>query len=201
MELDTILNIMAEYNLTADELLLVYLTFISQSENGNSNYNRIYFERWYNQGGNKCLKELFNSLKEKNVIIKNYNPDEYDPDEIEFNKNFLKKYWKYSGELGKELLEKYPKTMIINGRIVYLDNISKQFINESDFYFWYSTKIGHDVKKHKQILDILAWAKSQNLINFGILEFIASRKWEQFAEMKNNGITGMASTNDIYTTA
>ena len=34
MELDTILNIMAKYKLTADELLLVYLTFIAQTENG-----------------------------------------------------------------------------------------------------------------------------------------------------------------------
>jgi len=34
MELKTILNIMAAYNLTADELLLIYMTFIAREEQG-----------------------------------------------------------------------------------------------------------------------------------------------------------------------
>ena len=36
MDLNTILNIMAEYNLTAEELLLVYVTYIAREENGNN---------------------------------------------------------------------------------------------------------------------------------------------------------------------
>ena len=35
---------MAKYKLTADELLLVYLTFIAQTENGDPKINRNYFE-------------------------------------------------------------------------------------------------------------------------------------------------------------
>lgn len=45
MELDVILNIMAKYKLTADELLLVYLSYIACSENGNSDQNRKYFHK------------------------------------------------------------------------------------------------------------------------------------------------------------
>nr|DAE19948.1 MAG TPA: hypothetical protein [CrAss-like virus sp. ctYsL76] len=45
MELDTILNIMAKYRLTADEILLVYLTFLAQTENGDPEKHRIYFSR------------------------------------------------------------------------------------------------------------------------------------------------------------
>ena len=45
MSLDTILNIMTKFKLTADELLLVYLTFIAQSENGDPDKHRIYFKR------------------------------------------------------------------------------------------------------------------------------------------------------------
>lgn len=200
MELDTILNIMAEYNLTGEELLLVYLTFISQSENGNSEYNRVYFKKWYENGGKHRLKELFDSLQSKGVIVKNYNPEAYDPNEIQFNKNFIKKYWKYSGTLGQELLQAYPDEMYLNGRPIYLKNIVKHFINESDFYFWYSTKIGHSIEKHKKILDILKWASENNLITFGIIEFIASRKWELFEKMRDKGINGSSSTYDIYST-
>lgn len=45
MTLDTILNIMSKHQLTADELLLIYLTFIAQTENGDPDKNRIYFKQ------------------------------------------------------------------------------------------------------------------------------------------------------------
>lgn len=45
MELDTILNIMTKYQLTAEEVLLIYLTFISQTENGNPEEHRVYFRK------------------------------------------------------------------------------------------------------------------------------------------------------------
>jgi hypothetical protein len=41
-------------------------------------------------GGQAKLKSLFESLKEKGIIKKNYNPEKFIPDEIEFNQNFLK---------------------------------------------------------------------------------------------------------------
>jgi hypothetical protein len=45
MNLDTILNIMSKYELTADELLLVYLTFNASSENGTNPENIKYFKK------------------------------------------------------------------------------------------------------------------------------------------------------------
>ena len=59
----------------------------------------------------------------------------YDPEEIEFNKHFLKQYFKLSGELGKELLKAYPKTLTIGNKLVYLTNISKKFLDQNEFYF------------------------------------------------------------------
>ena len=44
---------MAKYKLTADELLLVYLTFIAQTENGDPKINRNYFRRWYEGAAKK----------------------------------------------------------------------------------------------------------------------------------------------------
>ena len=67
MDLNTILNIMAEYNLTAEELLLVYVTYIAREENGN---NITYFNKWFNNGGKDRLRDLFNYLKYKGVILK-----------------------------------------------------------------------------------------------------------------------------------
>jgi hypothetical protein len=38
LELKTILNLMATYNLTADELLLIYLTFLARDEEGHPEF-------------------------------------------------------------------------------------------------------------------------------------------------------------------
>lgn len=201
MELDTILNIMTKYGLTAEELLLIYLTFISQTENGNPDEHRIYFKRWYDGGGKERLRSLFNSLKDKGIIKKNYNPSTYNPDEIEFNQNFIKQYYKLTGELGQELMSAYPTTLYINERYVSLKNISKRFKDLQEFYFWYSSTIGHSISKHREIIDILEWAKANNLVHIPIVEFVASCKWNEFKEMKAKGVRGQASTYDIYKTA
>lgn len=196
MELNTIINIINKYNLSADELLLIYLTFISQSENGNG---RIYFEHWYNGTGKSKLLQLFNSLKEKGIIKKNYNPEEYDPDEIEFNKTFIKQYFKYTGELGKELYDNYPSFITINNKVYSLKNISKKFISLDEFYFYYSSTIGHNIDKHNEIMDLLKWGKENDLIRIGILEFVVSHKWTELLELKNdNKINNIASSESIF---
>lgn len=38
MELNTILNLMSTYNLTSEELLLVYLTFLARDEENHAEY-------------------------------------------------------------------------------------------------------------------------------------------------------------------
>lgn len=196
MELNTIINIINKYNLSADELLLIYLTFISQSENGNG---KIYFEHWYNGTGKNKLLQLFNSLKEKGIIKKNYNPEEYDPDEIEFNKTFIKQYFKYTGELGKELYDNYPSFITINNKVYSLKNISKKFISLDEFYFYYSSTIGHNIDKHNEIMDLLKWGKENDLIRIGILEFVVSNKWNELLELKNdNKINNIASSESIF---
>lgn len=195
MSLDTILNIMSEYKLTADELLLVYLTFVAQSENGG---NTNYFLRWYDSYGKYNLKNLFESLKEKGVILKNYNPSAYVPEEIEFNSHFLKKYFKLTGQLGQELYNAYPSYMYINGKIVSLKNISKIFRDLNELYFKYASIIKHSVDKHKEILDILEWAKSQDLVTVSLPEFIISCKWNEYKELRDKGVQGKADVSEIY---
>jgi hypothetical protein len=96
------------------------------------------------------------------------------------------------------LWSKYPDEIYINGKYVSLKNISKRFISLDQFYFWYASTIGHSIDKHNQIIQILDWAKSNELIHISIIEFVASQKWLEFKSMKENGIKGSAHTYDVY---
>ena len=201
MSLDTILNIMTKHGLDCNEIMLLYLTFIAQSENWKPEQSKVYFEKWYDAGGSKILKQTFESLKEKGVIIKNYCPDSYIPDEVELNKTFVKSWFKLTGELGKELYNAYPSHMWLNGKTIFLRNHSKRFLNLEDLFFWYAKTIGHSIEYHRFILDTLAWAKEHNLIQFSLLEFIGSQKWLELDEMRKNGIQNRASSMEAFDTA
>lgn len=184
MELNTILNICIAHNLTFDEFFLIYMTLLARDEENHSEY----LGKWFSNGGKERLRELFNSLKNKGIILKSYNAESYVPNDIQFNKNFIKSWYKQSGEMGQELFDSYPGFVEVKGKLYSLKNISKKFYSLDEFYFYYSATIGHNPEKHREVMDILAWAKEKNLINFGILEFCASRKWEMFKEMREKGI-------------
>ena len=196
MELNTILNIMAEYHISADELLLIWLTLYARDEEGHSEF---FLKWWTDCEGKQKLKTMFENLKEKSIIKKNYNPESYVPNDIEFNKNFLKKYYKQSGVLGKELFDNYEPFIQINGKMASLRNIAKKFYTLEEFYFYYSSQIGHNPEKHKEVMEILRWARENKLCKVSILEFVASHKWNEFAQMKAEGFSPDVGTSfDVY---
>ena len=184
MEINTILNLLITYNITAEELLVVYLTFLARDEEGHPEY----FSKWFSNGGSTRLRSIFESLKEKGIILKDYNPDTYDPNDIRFNKNFLKSWVKNSGEMGQELFEAYPPFLETPGKWYPLKNIAKKFDTLDQFFFAYSSAIKHNPEKHKEVMELLEWGKKNNQINYGIIEFVISHKWEELKYLRDNGI-------------
>ena len=160
------------------------MTLLARDEENHSEY----LGKWFSNGGKERLRELFNSLKNKGIILKSYNAESYVPNDIQFNKNFIKSWYKQSGEMGQELFDAYPGFVEVKGCLYSLKNISKKFYSLDEFYFYYSATIGHNPDKHREVMELLEWAKERNLVNFGILEFCASRKWETFKEMREKGL-------------
>lgn len=194
MEINTILNLLITYNLTADELLMVYLTFLARDEEGHPEY----FAKWFNNGGSKQLREIFESLKSKGIIHKDYNPNTYDPNAIEFNKNFIKSWIKNSGELGQELFEEYPPFLSSNGKLLPLRNIAKKFNTLDEFFFAYSSAIKHNLETHKEVMKLLKWGKEHGQITYSIVEFVVSHKWEELKYIRDNGLESNIA-NEILT--
>ena len=194
VELNTILNLMINYKLTESEIMLIYLTFLAQDEQGN---HTEYFVKWLSNGGQERLRSLFESLKEKGIIRKNYNPDSYIPNEIEFNQNFIKSWIKNTGELGKELFDSYPPFLTSNGKMLPLRNIAKKFYSLDEFYFHYGAAIKHSIETHKKVMELLEWGKENGHIKYSILEFVASKKWTELEYLRNNNI-GEQTVDSIY---
>lgn len=194
MDISTILNLMGQYQLTADELLVVYLTFLAKDEEGHPEY----FSQWFQNGGNTQLRSIFSSLQEKGVINKSYNPGTtYNPNEVAFNKNFLKGWPKYSNSFGMELFEAYPSWLNIDGKYMPLKDVAKKFNSLEDFCFAYGKAIGHNAKKHQEILDIIDWAKKEGRLNFSICNFLLSRQWEALKELRDDSSVVSIASN-IY---
>lgn len=194
LEINTILNLLITYNLTADELLVVYLTFLARDEEGHPEY----FSKWFSNGGASKLRDIFNSLKSKGLIKKDYNPTDYNPNEIDFNKNFLKSWIKNSGELGQELFEEYPPFMTSGSKLYPLKNIAKKFNTLDEFFFAYSSAIKHNPETHKEVMELLKWGKEHGQITYGITEFIISQKWRELKYIRDNGLESNIA-NEILT--
>ena len=177
--------------------MVIYLTFLARDEEGHPEY----FAKWFQNGGNARLRQVFESLKEKGIILKDYNPDTYDPNDIQFNKNFLKSWLKNSGWMGQELFEAYPAWGNINGKLIPLKNVAKKVSTLDEFFFMYSSSIKHNSETHKKVLEILEWAKENGKITSGILDFVISQQWKDLIELRKNPQEGtVASTYSVYDT-
>jgi len=184
LEINTILNLLITYDLTAEELLVIYLTFLARDEEGHPEY----FAKWFSNGGSTKLRSIFESLKEKGIILKDYNPDTYDPNDVRFNKNFLKSWVKNSGEMGQELFDAYPPFLETPGKWYPLKNIAKKFDTLDQFFFAYSSAIKHNPDKHREVMELLEWGKKNNQITYSCVEFVVSHKWEELKYLKESGI-------------
>ena len=188
LSFDREIELMTKYQIFPEELLLIKLVFLAQE--GHPEYLSKYFSQMPLKG---APRDTILSLQEKGIINKSYKIPEkgktFNPLDIDFNKNFMKSYLQHSYDMGMELFMNYPPYMIINGKQFSLRNIAKSFKNLDDFAYAYGKAIRFDVEKHKEIMELLEWAKEANILNFGIIEFITSLKWLELKELKENGLT------------
>ena len=187
MTIENQLLMMEQYRLTAEESLMIELLFLAQPEEGHVDS----LIRYLGMPITKTrLRDILLSLQAKGIITKKYKvPEEgqkFDPESVIFNENFIKNYRKYSGILGAEFFEAYPSIGIINGKEVYMKNYAKRFFTEEEMFFRYGKNIGWKLDKHKEVLELIDWAKKNkcNLLNVNIADFIISKSWEGIKQFK-----------------
>lgn len=184
LELNKELDVMVALEITAEEWLFIQLLYLCEEGDTDSLF------RYFTQAKKDSIpKATLQSLQEKGIISPTYKipgiGEAFDPAKIKLTDKFSKKYFKVSGEMGLELLQAYPLFITSGNKSFPMKNISKQFKSLEDFSFMYAKAIKFDRSKHEEVLSIIEWSKENELIQFGLAEFVISRKWEDLGKLKS----------------
>ena len=188
LSLNEEIQIYINSGLTPTELFILRLLFLASE--GDSKYLINYVSNTSN--GKEVLKSVLQSLINKKVINSTFSiPKEGESlnfKTIPFNKNFTKMYLKESHELGKEFFEAYPPFINIKGKLCSIKNFTKaNLFSFEDFCIYYAKAIKNAKITHERIMENLEFAKEHNLINYSIIEFLASQKWLEIEYIRNSG--------------
>ena len=179
--LHTELVLMDQYKLNPNELFCIKVILLAQE--GEYEYLQNYAQILSGQ-----LRLLLESLQSKGIIIKAYKiPKEgtqFIPEDVQFNQNFLKKYYRSSFEMGEELFYTYPQSAVVQGQVFNLRTVSKKFDSLEDAFGKYAKQIKNNPELHQQIIDDIKWG-IENGYNFTTLDrFIVDRAYESLHSMR-----------------
>lgn len=186
LELNEELILMEKYKLTPTELFAVKTILLAQD---NEDEYIFKFNDILNELDIK-FRDILISLQNKSIILKSYKiPKEGEVlklEDIEINKLFIKSYYKASFELGKELFDIYPMFGDIGGNIISLRTVSKKFNSLEDFYRFYGKSIRWNPNTHKEIIELIKWAKENTtFINCSISSFCINQMWNELKALKD----------------
>lgn len=177
-----------KYGLTPNELLVVRILLILQDDGEEQLFQKLMVTLKHI---NLPLREVLEQLQKKEIILKSYkipkSGEKFDPYAIPINKNFIKALYKSSFEMGKELFDSYPQFGNISGNLIPLRGISKKFDSLEQAYFKYGKSIGFNPEKHKTIIELVDWARENNILNCSLASFIVNEGWHDLNALKNNG--------------
>jgi hypothetical protein len=182
------INIYIDSGLTPSELFILRLLFLAQDGDLQSINN--YLSNAVN--GKDVFKTVLKNLKEKGIILSSFKmPKDGEVlkyTDIPINKNLVKKYIRESNQIGKEFFDTYPPFIYINGRMASIKNITKAgLFSIDDFCLYYSKQLKASATTHERVMEDLRYGIEYNLINYSILEFLASRKWLEIEHIRDSG--------------
>lgn len=183
--------LLEKYQINSDELLFITVILLIQEGDDNP-YINLYFSLPASCRGS--IRDLLTSLQEKQIITKEYKippaGSQFIPEDVTFNKNFIKMFYKASFWIGKELFETYPISTVVNGIEYKLRRVSKKFDSLEDAYKAYGKAISWKPEVHKNILQLIEWGKENNYQFTTLDSFIVDNDWLNIQAMRDNSILG-----------
>ena len=173
--LEVELILMKEYKLNYNELMCIKVILLAQD--GEYNYLQQFNEIL--DGG---LRLLLETIQSKGIILKSYKIPKtgspFSPEDVQFNQNFLKKYYRSAYEMGEELFYTYPQSCTVQGQVFNLRTVSKHFDSLEQAFQKYAKSIKNNPEIHQEIINNIKWG-IENGYSFTTLDrFIIDRGGE-----------------------
>ena len=103
------------------------------------------------------LRDVLISLQEKGIILKSFKigseGSSLSIEDIPFNQNFKKQFFRASFEMGEELFNTYPQFIVVGGVSYNARRVSKKYNDLEDAFAKYGKAIKNSPDLHQQITD------------------------------------------------
>ena len=86
--------------------------------------------------------------------------------------------------MGKELLNTYPQSTVINNSVVTLRNVSRHFNSLEECFRRYGKAIGWNADKHRHIIELIKWAKEYDMLKQSLSSFVINNAWIDLEALK-----------------
>lgn len=178
--IDNELALLEKYNLTPTELFTIKIILLAKEEGE--------YEWLQRLSKVLSLRKVIETLQEKGIILKSWKlPKEGTQlivEEIPINQNFQKQFFRASFEMGEELFDVYPQTLVISGVLYNAKRISKKFDSLEQAFTKYAKYIKYDPETHQQVIELIKWG-IENGYNFTTLDsFIVDMGWKSILAQK-----------------
>lgn len=187
ISLDEDLEIMSRYKINANEFMLVKLLLLSQDHPDNDKYLDLYLKECHADG--TLSREFINLLVDRRIIVKTSpvvkKTSGIFPEDFHFNEVFIKNFFKFSDQMGKEIWDLYPDYIIGSCRNFPAKNFSKRFKDLKELFLYYAKQIKNDPKKHEQVVESLKFAIKHELITSSIIDYLLSHQWDYHIKVMN----------------
>ena len=180
--LDNELILMRDYKLNPTELFVIKVILLAQD-------GEYTYLQQFNEIFNGQLRLVLESIQSKGIIIKAYKIPKEDtsfiPEDVQFNQNFLKKYYRSAFEMGEELFNTYPQSAVVGGVMYNLRSVSKRFDSLEQAFQRYAKIIKNSPELHQQVIDDIKWGIENEYQGFTTLDrFIIDRGFEFLHSMR-----------------
>jgi hypothetical protein len=170
------INFLCKHKITAGQFLLLYLTLTKDMGNL---YKYVHEVKPWDKKDTK-------DLEERGYLINMNTGDNSFGDMYVVQEKFYKEMWVDLDFAGEELWETYPAFFIISGG----KKLPARSCDKDKLVSNYHRLIKTNMKKHKEVIELLKIAVSRNEINMGIEKWVGSEQWKILKE-EYGGITNI----------
>ena len=180
---------MRDFKLKPDEMFAIKVILLAQD-------GEYTYLQQYNEILNGGLRLVLESIQSKGVILKSYKLPKPGTslivEDIQFNQNFLKRYYRSAFEMGQELFHTYPQSAIVGGVMYNLRSVSKRFDSLEVAFQKYAKLIKNSPEIHQQIIDDIKWGIENEYQGFTTLDrFIIDMGWQFLHSLRNGEGTNL----------